>query len=195
MNTVTVTQEESAEKTSSRLNRHGSRLPMDFVKRGATVASYRKVKRRGLNRLPFVAKQSSKTIARYWDLPASGGYFGGYETGEAMAQALLKIMRNKETSGFNIELTNIVESFMVRFEQEGGSSMANKNQMADWSESFDSFRGQYVGFFNTLCQWLELSAIHIGRNLDSITEKEISGRASMGLSFDYSGYMDSLSDC
>ena len=50
----------------------------------------------GFRRLPFVAGWRTESASPCWNVPASGGYFGGYETGEAMAQAFLKFLREEK---------------------------------------------------------------------------------------------------
>lgn len=148
----------------------------------------------GFRRLPFVAGLRSESAAPCWNVPASGGYFGGYETGEAMAQAFLKFLHEEPDDLPSYWLTDIVQSFMVRFEQEGGKAMADRSPCSERSETFQAFRGQYCGFFNTVSQWLAASAKHLGSNLDRITEQDLVHRANAGLSFDHVAYMASLSD-
>lgn len=83
---------------------------------------------------------------------------------------------------------------MSRFEQEGGKLMANRRPIEEWSSSFDSFRGQYVGFFNTVTTWLAASAKQLGSSLDRIDERDLVNRANAGLGFDSAGYIASLAD-
>ena len=132
----------------------------------------------GFYRLPFVAGWRTEADAHCWNVPATGGYFGGYETGNAMAQSFLKYLREEKSDVPAYWLTNIVESFMVRFEQEGGKAMLDRTPVSEWSDSFDSLRGQYVGFFNTVSQWLSASAKNLGGNLDSLTEQDLVRRAN-----------------
>ena len=135
----------------------------------------------GFHRLPFVAGWRTEADAPCWNVPATGGYFGGYETGKAMAQSFLKYLREEKCDAPAYWLTNIVESFMVRSEQEGGKAMLDRSPVSEWSDSFDSLRGQYVGFFNTVSQWLSASAKNLGGNLDSLTEQDLVRRANVGL--------------
>jgi len=141
--------------------------------------------------LPFVGSRGTKRTKRFWDVPATGGYFGGYKTGEAMALAFLKFLRADESEYPNYQLTQIVESFMVRFEEEGGEAMVDR-RISDWSTSFDSLRGQHVGFFNTLSVWLAAAAKNLGPRLDNLTEQELVRRANAGLKFDSAAYIAEL---
>lgn len=137
--------------------------------------------------LPFVGGRKTDLAIRWWHVPARGGYVGGYQTGEAMAQAFLKFLRSQGRTNHAQQLTQVAESFMARYEQEGGRAMAGK-RMTEWSEGFDSLRGQYIGFFNTVSQWLAAAAIELGRNLDQATDQELIKRANAGLDFDLSAY-------
>jgi len=171
-----------------------TRLPTSFVGKPSQPLKRKPRVKHGFRRLPFVAGWRTDSDTPCWHVPASGGYFGGYETGEAMAQAFLKFLREEQSDFPATWLTGIAESFMTRFEQEGVKAMADRKPMSEWSDSFDSFRGQYVGFFNTISQWLSASAKHLGSNLDRIEEQDLVRRANAGLGFDHVAYMASLSD-
>lgn len=141
----------------------------------------------GIQRRPFVApwRELRSHPAPFWAVPASGGYIGGYETGEAMALCLLKDLRNDldDSPECSQELTWIVESMMCRFEQEGGQSRAERRP-DPVDDGFASFQGQYVGFLNTIGMWLRAAARQIGGSLDGISERDLVGRANAGLRFD-----------
>jgi len=168
-----------------------TRLKSAFIGRTATPLKVPRGAKAGAARLPFVASWRTETPARYWNAPASGGYFGGYETGEAMALMFLKFLRAEEGELAPMTLTQIAESFMVRFDQEGG--YATNKRRGDSGDSFDSLRGQYVGFFNTLSTWLAASAKTLGASLDRLAEQDLVQRANWGLGFDDAAYMASLS--
>lgn len=162
-----------------------------FKNTALKIKSPRKYKT-GFESLPFVAGWRSKATAPRWNIPASGGYIGGYETGKAMATALLKFMRadDRNMHGY---LPDIVESFACRFEEEGGSEMASR-RFDDRSEAYVSLRGQYCGFFNTLADWLADAARLMGSNLDNLSNKELIDCANKGLGFDEEAYFASLDD-
>ena len=167
-----------------------SSLPANF-----SVKSFVRIKRkcghpRGFQRLPFVAGRRAKTATPAWAIPATGGYFGGYHTGEAMALAFMKYQRGGPE--FQPGLTEVVRSFMRRFEEEGGKTVDEKFP-DDQNNSFESFRGQYVGFFNTISSWLSVLVKTSGNGLDSIEDKDLISMANKGLSFDCKAYMASLS--
>lgn len=169
-----------------------SRLPVAFVGKASEPIKRKPRSKPSFSSLPFVAGSSSDVDAPNWNVYAAGGYFGGYETGEAMAMSFLKFLR-EEKSDYPVYLTGIVESFMVRFEQEGGKAMKDRSP-SEWSDGFDSLRGQYVGFFNTLSHWLVASAKYLGGNLDQVSEQDLVRRANAGLGFDHVAHMASLPD-
>jgi len=133
-------------------------------------------------RLPFVGN-GIKNAPHCWNVPATGGYFGGYETGEAMAYALLKNMREDKTVfPKNDSLRDVAEAFMIRFEQEGGEEM-EKRICNEWSDSFNSFLGQRTGFFNTISRFLSAATKVMGSEFDLLSEDELLNRANAGLGF------------
>lgn len=142
-------------------------------------------RKQGFDRLPFVASSRTKTAAANWSVPGTGGYLGGYTTGEALALAFLKHLRGDESDITPSWLTWVSESFAVRFEQEGGAAMSCR-RVSERTEGYDSFCGQRAGFMNTLQRWLSASAKHLGSALDDLDEAELVRRANAGLAFDES---------
>lgn len=145
-------------------------------------------------RLPFVNWKHAWEIDKgfAWSLPAHGGYFGGYETGRAMAYMLLKHMReHAQPSGqsSNHQITWMVESLMARFEQEGG---VQAWQDRAGNDGMPALRGQLIGFFNTLSDWVAASARKFGRGLDDVEMDELIKSANLGLNFDHVAYMESF---
>ncbi len=131
----------------------------------------------GLDRLPFVAGLRSKTAAPYWHVPATCQGDDAFEVGSAMADAYLKhICENADDCPVS-DLAIIVESFMIRFETEGGQEMATLGRDGQ-SASFSSFRQQCNGFFGTLAAWLSHAAKDRASYLDTITEEMIVQRAN-----------------
>jgi hypothetical protein len=109
-----------------------------------------------------------------------------------MAVFFLKFLSYGGGDGAESRLSNIAESFMIRFEQLGGKAMRERERAEPICGAFDSLRGQYVGFFNTLSQWL-IDALQ-GRDisLDDQTEQDLLRCANEGLGFQMKEYMASL---
>lgn len=170
-----------------------TRLPISFIGKAPSPIKCRPRGKPDFHQLPFVADGRVESASPYWHIPASGGYFGGYETGEAMAHAFLKFLREEQSTCPTYWMTGIVESFMIHFESEGGLAM-QRRRASEWSDEFTSFRGQYTGFINTLSQWLTVAAKQLGSSLDSLTEQDMVNRANAGLGFDHVAYRATLSD-
>ena len=126
-----------------------------------------------------------------WNVPTTGGYLGGYETGRAMAHDFLKMLRNDQSSTPPTDLAQIVKSFAIKFGIENGPEMCNK-PIPERTENFGSLHGQYVGFFNTLSEWLKAGAKHLVGGLDEMTEDDLLARANAGLVFDEEAYLKQL---
>lgn len=129
---------------------------------------YRNKRKIALHRLPFVGKGGD-----FWAVPATGGYAGGYRTGEAMAVMYLKYLREHgEANGSQAELMWIVDSLITR---AGGSLDVP-------TPEGDALTGQAAGFFGLLNAWLLRAAKgHGSRNLDVLTEAELLQQANDGL--------------
>lgn len=171
-----------------------SALPGKFIRKAPHRLKFNNSAKTRFHRLPFVASWRARDPAHDWCVPATGDYFGGYQTGEAMAHAFLKYLRDDGKDVLQAgHLTDIVESFMVRFDQEGGQAMRSRKSDAR-TASFNSFRGQYIGFMNTVSMWLLAATKHLGASLDQMDEKELLQKANDGLGFDEAAYMATLID-
>jgi hypothetical protein len=139
--------------------------------------------------LPFVGKGGE---ASFWALPATGGYFGGYKAGEAMALAFVKATRDRPDVVASTFLTTVAEAFMCRFEEEGGIKAARSARASNANDGMPALRGQWAGFFNTLHHWLAISAKQLGGGLDAVSMQRFVDDANDGLGFDMAAYMKSL---
>jgi hypothetical protein len=142
--------------------------------------------------LPFVNLDLSNVRGEptFWDVPATGGYGGGCDTGRAMAQAYMKVQRHCCYTNMG-DLVQGVISFMNRIEQEGGLTAFHDSQ--DSNNGMDALRGQMVGFFAEIERLAETGARSVaGAKLDAITEAQLLEDANNGLQCDWVAYMDSL---
>jgi hypothetical protein len=151
-----------------------------------TTIKYKRTVKNSWQRLPFISS-NARAKAPNWNVPATGGYFGGYKTGECLAVAFLKYQRLHDVG----DLSSVVESFMIRFEAEGGSAMLNR-PASEWSESFRALRGQYCGFFSCLSYWLHCAATAQGGDLDTTAEQDIEQVANDGLKFNEKAFMSEV---
>lgn len=158
------------------------RLKPEFVTGQNQPLKIKKLPKPGMAKiyqLPFA--DSKHGPGSYWILPASNGYFGGYETGEAMALMLLKVL--KEEPEPMPWLTYVSDSFCYRF-----------SQVEQGSEEYAGLRGQHAGFYGALVAWLHKSAVIFRAELDEVTFDDLLVKASAGLNFDDKAYHNSLGD-
>lgn len=169
-------------------------LPTAFIRKPAFRLKSKRRVASPYRMLPFVGKGQTKAAPYDWNLPATGGYCGGCIAGEAMAKCYLKFMREDTSDMAGWTLTQIVEAFMNRFEQEGGQKMSDTYPANKQSDSYAAFRGQTVGFFNSLGAYLVEAARQLGGKLDAVSEDEEIAKANCGLAFDEKAYIASLAD-
>jgi hypothetical protein len=131
--------------------------------------------------LPFV--RFGAKVGRWWALPATGGYEGGYKVGEAMAQIYMQYLRESELGACPNSLAFIMESFQERMSAEGQETYAHR-PIPEWPEGLTSIRGQYCGFFNTLNQSLLQFAKLLGAHLEATPRAVWLQQAIDGLTHD-----------
>lgn len=154
---------------------------------GITLLKKQRPVKSDLGNLIFAARGKADRKSWLWCVPSTGGYVGGYRTGEAMALDFLKMLRNEQSGMPSNHLTMVVQSFAVKFANENGPDLCNK-PLAQRTASFSSLHGQYVGFFNTLSDWLQAGAKQMGNNLDSKSKADLIAKANSGLAFDEAAF-------
>jgi len=103
--------------------------------------------------LPFVSL-SKGSDTPWWNVPQVGNYHFGYCMGETMAHTLMRdYKRHFDADGFPSQLADIVTSMMIHFAKLDGLNM-EKKLCPECSPEYASFSGQYVGFFNTIGEFL-----------------------------------------
>ncbi|KPB92854.1 hypothetical protein ALQ72_01112 [Pseudomonas syringae pv. maculicola] len=132
------------------------------------------------DRLPFVGRDHSKTHSS-WDVPMTGGYFGGIAVGEVVFRMYLKYVRDEQ--GNHIALCGTHLTGMLH-------SLENRNPVT--SEEIDSVRGQKVGFFGALSTWLEAAACKLGSSLDAIPHRSFVQSANEALQRDDASFMAAI---
>ena len=133
-------------------------------------------RRSAFNQLPFVDKDGLSG----WEVPASGGEFGGFRTGEALAAMFLKHLREHGNEQWSLELLCVVRGMARRYEEVGGEAMA-AGPLKQRSDSFNSLNGQMVGFFGEIGRVLVLASRHMGAPLDNISNEMLLEKANAGL--------------
>jgi len=150
------------------------RLPAQYVRKSTRNAlRYRKREKVRLHRLPFINAEANGGTTHYWSVPKTGGYFGGIETGRALAYIYLKHLK-EHGPGLPILQRMVLDMFGC-----GGSE----------NEEVESLRGQAVGFFIAL-EYCLLDAVNVfGNMLDQLKDRELLEVANAGLNFDNAAYM------
>ena len=159
-----------------------TRLTAEFITGKQAPLKMRKTRNQKaakIYQLPFA--DINHAPGNHWILPTSNGYFGGYETGEAMALMFLKTI--KEEGDHHPWLTYISESFRHRFQS-----------VAEGSDEYKGLRGQHAGFFGALMTWLHKAAVLYGHSLDDVSMDELLAKANAGLNYDDNAHRRSLSD-
>jgi hypothetical protein len=135
----------------------------------ATVSpdlAYHAAERLPVHRLPFVG--SYKSDISFWNIPATGGYGGGYETGAAMATAYLRHLKmNPEFQG------GLLQHIVLDMCQ------AYKHGLTAAEE--ESLRGQIVGFCSVICATVQNTAPLFKYELNAVEETQLLKRANAGL--------------
>ena len=122
----------------------------------------------GIWALPFMADSPRKSDTPYWVVPAAGGYSDGCKIGALMAHSYLKLLKDESNNGCISCLGSIAESINSRI----GQVYREDLKLYEESDECSSLRGQKVGFFNTLDQWLSFAAKNAGNALDDINHSD-----------------------
>jgi hypothetical protein len=116
-----------------------------------------------LHRLPFVGGTSPRGYGiSFWDVPATGGFSGGCDTGSALAHIYLKHLRDYGGS-------------------PSGTLQGIALDMLGRSEPNEPTVGQAIGFFSVIDAWLSALIQHAGANLDQLKESDLLDKANLGL--------------
>ncbi|MBX8516066.1 hypothetical protein K5D69_15330 [Pseudomonas cichorii] len=121
------------------------------------------------DRLPFVGRDHDPHVSS-WDVPMTGGYFGGIEVGKVVFRMYLKYVRDEQGNPLALFNTHLVSML---------HSMDCKNPVTD--EEKASVRGQRVGFLSELSVWLEAAACKLGSSLDAIPHRSFVQSANEAL--------------
>lgn len=108
------------------------------------------------SRLPFVGRDHSKYHSS-WDVPLTGGFFGGIDAGRVAARMFMKYLRDERQNPCRLGSSSLQSVF---------SSMDNKNPTTE--EEMRSLQGQRTGFISEIAYWLESAAERLGSSFDEI---------------------------
>ncbi|AMB86671.1 hypothetical protein AWM79_15705 [Pseudomonas agarici] len=111
------------------------------------------------DRLPFAGKDHSRHFSS-WDVPMTGGYFGGIEVGKIVARMYFKYLRDEESNPLKLGALHL---------QLLLTSLDAKVPVTE--EEKASLSGQRVGFMSEVYRWLEDAVLKRGSYLDAIPER------------------------
>jgi hypothetical protein len=137
----------------------------------------------GINgsQLPFETTKKNDA-APHWNVPATGVFRGGYETGALLAFSVMKQRRDSEFRQANkFQIQDIVKSLIARHSQI---------DQADW-EAVASLYGQTRGFVGMLAMAVDYHLSCDGEihdAMDETTLDEILADANRGLGLDAKAY-------
>lgn len=108
------------------------------------------------SRLPFVGSDHGKFLSN-WDVPLTGGFFGGIEAGRFAARMFMKYLRDERQNPCRLGSSSLQSVF---------ASMDNKTPITE--EEMRSLQGQRTGFISEIAYWLESAAERLGSSFDEI---------------------------
>lgn len=117
--------------------------------------------------LPFVSNKNSEQRS-CWQVPATGGYTGGNQTGDNLAYIYLKHLR--ETRGEASESLSSIFLDMARVCQ------------SETPESI-TIRGQIISFLSVIEDWVSAAAVRLGDPLDVLDSDILLQEANYGLNY------------
>lgn len=121
------------------------------------------------DRLPFVGKDHSKQCSS-WDVPLTGGYFGGIDAGKSIAHMFFKYLRDEQANPVRLGSTH----FRMMISALDSKVPATK-------EEEESLKGQRVGFMCEVADWLDAAVLKLGSSLDAIPERSLVQQANQNL--------------
>ncbi|ABC29659.1 hypothetical protein HCH_02884 [Hahella chejuensis KCTC 2396] len=154
-----------------------SRTPSAFNHPAAAALKFKPREKFPVRRLPYVGFAKRRSGLCYWNVPPSGGYFGGQETGEALARIYLKHV-NDQGRDYGGHLQHVVLD-MFGCDRDG-------------TPERDALRGQVVGFFCELEKFLAAAMKAVDVGVSDEDAQALLKRANDFLHFDEAAYMASL---
>lgn len=121
------------------------------------------------HRLPFVDKPlqpKEYSGISFWAVPATGGFGGGNHTGAALAIIYLKSLQEPGRKGGGM-LQQIALDMLSHQHDDPDQSLSQ--------------RGQAVGFFTQIEEWLVDAVTHMAPSLDALDTKSLLATANKGL--------------
>ena len=110
-------------------------------------------------RLPFVGDDHGK-LSSNWDVPLTGGFFGGLEVGAVIARMFVKYLRDERDNPLRMgesRLKAVLRSLELK--------------KASTPEEQHSLNGQRTGFIGELFVWIDAAVMQQGSSFDAIPQR------------------------
>ncbi|EIK94034.1 hypothetical protein PMM47T1_24109 [Pseudomonas sp. M47T1] len=110
-------------------------------------------------RMPFVGDDHHK-LPSCWDVPLTGGFFGGLDAGKTIARMFIKYLRDQKDDPLRMGASRLRMMFT--------SLELMKPSTPDEQHSLN---GQRAGFISELFEWIDAAAMRHGAALDAIPQR------------------------
>lgn len=111
------------------------------------------------DRMPFVGKDHHK-LASNWDVPLTGGFFGGLDAGAVIARMFIKYLRDQRDDQLRMGASRL-RMMLTSLELKKASTPDEQH----------SLNGQRAGFIGELFDWIDAAAMRHGSALDAIPQR------------------------
>lgn len=122
-------------------------------------------------RLPFVGSQHEGTPT-FWDVPLTGGYYGGTKVGGELAALTLIHLRQHGRDQFAHGRLGQIATAWIEAARTATP------------EQYSALRGQVLSFMGALSPWLITAVDRQGQSLDTADQHAILRSANQWLAFD-----------
>lgn len=132
------------------------------------------------DRLPFVGEDHHKLLSD-WDVPLTGGFFGGLDAGAVIARMFVKYLRDERDSPLRMGASRL-KMILTSLELKKASTPEEQN----------SLNGQRTGFIGELFEWIDAAAMQRGSSLDAIPQRSFMQQVNEHLARTDDAYMAAI---
>lgn len=131
-------------------------------------------------RMPFVGKDHHEQ-ANNWDVPLTGGFFGGLDAGAIIARMFIKYLRDQRDDHLRMGSSRL-RMMLTSLELKKAST----------PEEQCSLDGQLAGFLGELFDWIDVAAMRHGSALDAIPHRSLIQQVNEHLARTDDAYMAAI---
>lgn len=156
--------------------------------------SFRPKKKTPIHRLPFVGSEHTENgCFSFWNLPAAGGYQGGFSTGKAVALMYLKHLRGTRQPDADMEsayLIWMVDAWTERMfsclkQADSADKIPLRGLLIGKQDTTEraALRGQMAGFLSVLSECLSGAVRTRDSSLNQYSNESLLDHANAGICF------------